>query len=232
MKKIKENKTHIFYNENLIEKNFYCDIVKPKKYKILKTLKDDNRSLVMLIDINRKKYVLKIPKEKNRRKWQRFISIFRGGESMREFLQLEKLKNNNFNAPTPLIAIEKKRCKMTYDSLIISEYIENHEATIDDLDIVIKCLNDIHKKGFLHGDSQLTNFLIKNNEIYLIDSKLLNNKFGKFGIMYEYIYLQESCPINLDKYIKQNDFYFKTAKLLNTYLHFWGKIRKILKNKG
>ena len=232
MKKIKKENTHIYYNGKLIDENFYNNFIEHKNYDILEILKDDKRSLVMLIDINKNKYVLKVPREKNKRKWQRFISIFRGGESMREFLQLEKLKKYNFNAPAPLIAIEEKKLGMTYDSFIISEYIKSREATIQDLEVVTTCLNDIHKKGFLHGDSQLTNFLIKDNKVYLIDSKLLKNKYGKFGIMYEYIYLQESCPVDLKNYVDRDNFYFKVAKILNSYLHFWGRVRKKLKNKG
>ena len=109
MKKIKKENTHIYYNGKLIDENFYNNFIEHKNYDILEILKDDKRSLVMLIDINKNKYVLKVPREKNKRKWQRFISIFRGGESMREFLQLEKLKKYNFNAPAPLIAIEEKK---------------------------------------------------------------------------------------------------------------------------
>lgn len=229
MNKILDGNNYVFYD--IIDIDFYRKI-KDKNYQIVKSLKDDKRSKVDLIEIDNKKYVLKVPREKNRRKWQRFISIFRGGESIREFKQLEKLKNNGFNAPKPFLAVEKRKFKMTYDSYFVCEYIESQEGTVEDLDIIIECLNKIHKKGFLHGDSQLTNFLIKNNKVYLIDAKLLNNIYGKFGEMYEYIYLQESCPKDLKDYVDRDNFYFKIAKLLNSYLHFWGRVRKKIKNKG
>lgn len=229
MKKIKDKDSCVYYN--IVDIKFYKKI-KNKEYKILKTLKDDKRSKVDLIEINEKKYILKVPREKNQRKWQRFISIFRGGESIREFKHLEKLKNNGFNAPTPFLAVEKKKLKMTYDSFFVSEYIESREGSVKDLNLVVDCLREIHNKNFLHGDSQLTNFLIKGKEVYLIDCKLLNNIYGKFGIMYEYIYLQESCPIDIGNYIDRDNFYFKVAKLFNRYLHFWGRVRKKLKNKG
>lgn len=230
MDKRKDGKYYIYYNKKDAV-DFYTRI-KAKDYTILKTLKDDNRSLVEVIRINGKRYVLKIPKEKNKRKWQRFISLFRGGESMRECEQLEKLMLNGFNAPRPYLALEKRIFGMTIDSLSISEYIESRPSTEKDIDMICNSLKEIHTKGFLHGDSQIENFLINDNRIYLIDCKLLKNIYGKFGEMYEYIYLKESCSIDLEKYINIESFYFKGAKILNSYLHWWGNFRKKLKNKG
>ena len=74
-KKIKG--TYVYYNEKDTT-DFYTRIME-SDYSVMKTLKDDQRSLVQLIRINGKRYIYKIPREKNRRKWQRFISIFRGG---------------------------------------------------------------------------------------------------------------------------------------------------------
>lgn len=230
MDRRKEGRDYIYYNQKDTV-DFYTRI-KGKDYTVLRTLKDDSRSLVEVIRINGKRYVLKVPKEKNRRKWQRFLSIFRGGESMRECKQLEKLMLNGFNAPRPFLALEKRRFGMTVDSLSVSEYIESRASTEKDIDIVCSSLREIHKKGFLHGDSQIENFLVTDSRIYLIDCKLLKNIYGKFGEMYEYIYLRESCFFDLDEYIDTKAFYFKGAKLLNSYLHWWGDFRKKLRNKG
>lgn len=230
MDKRRKGKEYIYYNQKDTV-DFYTR-VKAKDYTVLKTLKDDKRSLVELIRINGKRYVLKIPREKNNRKWQRFISLFRGGESMRECEQLEKLILNGFSAPRPFLALEKRIFGMIFDSLSISEYIESRPSTEKDIDIICNSLKEIHIKGFLHGDSQIENFLIADNRVYLIDCKLLKNIYGKFGEMYEYIYLKESCPINLEEYIDTKSFYFKVAKLLNTYLHWWGNFRKKIRNKG
>ncbi len=89
MDRRRDGKNYIFYNQKDTV-DFYTRI-KANDYTVLRTLKDDRRSLVQLIRINGKRYVLKVPREKNRRKWQRFLSIFRGGESTRECRQLEKL---------------------------------------------------------------------------------------------------------------------------------------------
>ena len=77
MDRRKDGKNYIFYNQKDTV-DFYTRI-KANDYTVLRTLKDDRRSLVQLIRINGKRYVLKVPREKNRRKWQRFLSIL-GGE--------------------------------------------------------------------------------------------------------------------------------------------------------
>ncbi len=230
MDRRKADGNYIYYNKKDTV-DFYTRI-KGKDYSVLKVLKDNDRSLVQVIRINGKRYVLKVPKEKNRRKWQRFLSLFRGGESMRECKQLEKLMLNGFNSPRPFLALEKRRYGMVVDSLSVSEYIESRESSVKDLDIISKSLNEIHGKGFLHGDSQMANFLVTDNRVYLIDCKLMKNIYGRFGEMYEYIYLEESCGVDLKNYIDKNSFYFKGAKLLNSYLHWWGNFRKKLRNKG
>ena len=61
----------------------FLKIILDKNYKTIKILKDDKRSLVEIIEINEGKFVLKIPREKNNRKWQRFVNIFRGSDSFR-----------------------------------------------------------------------------------------------------------------------------------------------------
>lgn len=204
--------------------------IKNKDYKIKKVLKKDQRSEVYLIDILGKEYVYKVPLEKNRRKWQRFLSIFRGGESEREYKSYLKVLENGFKGPRPVMYCEEKKCLMTVDSFFISEYLEGKEGTLNELEIVSKELEKIHKKGYLHGDSQLSNFIIKDDEVYLIDAKLKKNIYFKPGEVYEFIYLEESCHKEIDVYKKKGISYF-LAKTLNRYLHFIGDLKNRLKGK-
>ena len=80
-------------------------------------------------------------------------------------------------------------------------------------------LKKIHSLGYLHGDSHMNNFLIKGEKVYLIDTKLLWNKYGGFGRAFEFMYLEESYPQEID-YDKES-IYYKGAKGLRTvsYTH-------------
>ena len=58
--------------------------------KIIKVLKDDYRSYVCVfkVDGDNKEYVYKEPREKNTRKWQKFLNFLRASESKREYYQI------------------------------------------------------------------------------------------------------------------------------------------------
>ncbi|WP_297596855.1 lipopolysaccharide core heptose(II) kinase RfaY [uncultured Cetobacterium sp.] len=204
--------------------------IKSNSFKLLKTLKDDERSKVLLIEIDSKKLVYKIPIEKNERVWQRILSIFRGSESAREYKNYIKISKLGFKGPSPLIYWEHKKCGVIVDSFLVMEYLEGETANLLDLELVVEELNKIHKKGYLHGDSQLSNFMVKNLEVYLIDVKLSKNIYLKLGEKYEFIYLEESCHKMIDVYDK-TDWSYKLAKSLNSYLHWLGKIKKKLRRK-
>lgn len=216
-----------FYNEDgeRIYKLFL-----EEKYKVVKDLKNDNRSKVSLLDIDGKKIVLKTPTEKNKRVWQQFLSIFRGSESKREFDNYLKILKNNFLTLKPIMYFEKKSGFIVKDSFIMTEFLDGHNATLKDLIIVSEELRKIHSLGYLHGDSQLTNFLIKDKDIYVIDAKFQKNIYGSVGAAYEFIYLEESCHQEIDVYNKNTTSY-KFAKLANSYFHWFGRMKKKIRGK-
>jgi len=196
---------------------------------IEKVFKDDNRSKVSLFTFEEEKLVFKVPREKNSRKWQRFISIFRGSESYREYLQAEKIHRAGLLTYKPILAFEKRKYGVVVDSYFICEYLLGETGSIKHLKAIKNELDKIHRLGYLHGDSQLVNFIVENKHVYIIDSKFSKNKYGKFGARYEYIYLEESCPREID--YEKKDIYYKGAKFLNNFLHILGKVRKKLKGK-
>ncbi|MGL4988625.1 MAG: lipopolysaccharide core heptose(II) kinase RfaY [Cetobacterium sp.] len=205
--------------------------IKNKDYKLLKVLKDDDRSYVILLEIEDQQYVYKIPKEKNFKKWQRLISLFRGSESKREYENYFRILENGFNGPKPIMYWEKKVFGMSFDSFLVTSFINGESAKLENLDLVNEELKRIHEKGFLHGDSQLDNFLISEDKLFLVDAKLSTNKYGKIGEAYEFIYLEESCHEEIDIYDKETKSY-KIAKALNSYLHWLGRIKKVIRRKG
>jgi len=196
---------------------------------VLEVFKDDQRSKVSLFKFENEKLVFKVPREKNSRKWQRFLSMFRGSESYREYKQAEKINNTGLKTYKPIIAVEKKKNGVIIDSYFICSFLEGRTGSFKDLNKVKSELDKIHSLGYLHGDSQLVNFIIGDIHTYIIDSKFRKNIWGKFGASYEYIYLEESChrEINYDK----QTIYYKVAKDVNRFLHWWGKVRKKIKNK-
>ncbi|MDD7392237.1 MAG: lipopolysaccharide core heptose(II) kinase RfaY [Fusobacterium gastrosuis] len=191
--------------------------------KIEKILKKDHRSYVFTFIYQNKLYVYKEPIEKNTRKWQRFLAIFRGRESKREFKQMQKINSLGFKTATPIF-YEK--------NFLVYEYVDGRKPFINEneINLVVEELKKIHSKGFLHGDSHLANFLITNkNEIYIIDSKFQKNKYGKFGEIFELMYLEKSLEkeISYDK----TSIYYKIALLFKKFLTFLSNLKNFIRRK-
>jgi len=218
---------------------YYCeerylplaDDILNDKLDIVKVLKDDNRSRVLLVNFQGEKLVVKEPREKNRRRWQKFLSVFRGSSSYLELKNCNKIIENGFLGAKGILVAEKTKGFWVDDSYFVSSYIEGVEGSIDYLKVISEELERIHSRGYLHGDSQLVNFMVgRDGKVYLIDCKLSKNIYGVFGSRYEFIYLEESCNRDIDVFPK-DDLYYRWAKLLNTYLHWYGRTKKKLRGK-
>lgn len=221
-------KQNVFFDElSSIE---FFDAIKEERYRVLKTLKSDHRSIVKLIQFKGKSYIYKIPLEKNTRKWQRFLSIFRGSEAQREFKSLEKILKNGFDTPKPYFACETKKFGMVIDSYLIMEYINGSSGDINNLAFITATLNKIHKKGYLHGDSQLSNFILTNDKCYIIDSKFTKSIFGKIAQAYEFIYLETSCGQDIGQFYTKKGISYLIARGLDNYLILWGRFRAWIKS--
>lgn len=226
MEKEKRGKIYLYFNDKKGRDIF--ERIENKKYNLIKVMKNDQRSYVALIEIDGERYVYKQPLEKNRRKWQRFLSIFRGSESRREFENIEKISRVGLNGATPYLAYEERKGLAVVDSYLIYSYIDGKESTFEDIELISKELTKIHSLGYLHGDSHLNNFLIMDEKVYLIDTKLVWNKYGGFGRSFEFMYLEESCPqpIEFDK----GSIYYKGARMLREYLTLLSKIKTKIKS--
>lgn len=193
---------------------------KEKDYSLLRILKDTNRSYVVLIEMDGKQFVCKEPREKNRRKWQRFLSIFRGSESKREGQQMLEIEKRGFSGPSFQFAYEKKIGPMVTHSFLIYSYIDAEEINLKNAEQAFFYLKKIHEAGFLHGDSQISNFLIHGEKMYIIDSKFKKNYYGALGKAYELYYFELSCP-EIVFSINREEISYKIAKKWKDLKECW-----------
>lgn len=221
MEKNKNGKENIYF---IKEENIpLYNAIENTEYKILKTLKNDHRSSVFYIEIDNanlleyeKRVVLKIPKEKNKRAWQRFLSIFIGSESKREFIRCENILKNNFLGALPIIAVEKRCGIIVKDSYFVSSYINGESNGYENIVLALNELYKVHKAGYLHGDAQLSNFIILGEHVYLIDCKFKRNKMGIISKINEFIYFEKSCYKNIETPYKSSALY-KILKVIDIY---------------
>lgn len=220
-------------HSDLDNKDMFAQKILNKDYKIIKVLKDDKRSYVVLINIMDNRLVLKIPREKNTRKWQRFINGFRGSDSLRSYKMMNNLKKIGIKSTEAVLAMEKRKNGLIIDSYLLMKYLNGKEIQNKYYLDVIKTLNSIHDKGYLHGDSQIQNFMSVEDEIYSIDLRLQKNIYGQIGRDYEFIYLRESCK-EIEKLYgdRINTVSYKIANYYKQWLYFHGYLRKIIKRKN
>jgi len=212
--------------------DYIDDIINIKNINILKELKNNKRSLVLLVNYMGKKYVLKSPREKNRRKWIRFATLFRKGEAFKTIINMEKLNNMGIKTNIPVMAIEKRVFGMVFDSWIVYEYFDSQQCKENTFSLVVQQLKKIHSKNMLHGDPQIKNFLYDGNEVITIDCNPKRIRFGEISKAFEYLYLEKSAP-GIAKYfdISTETMSYKIAQKYSDLYWSWRRFKKKIRKK-
>ena len=189
-------------------------------------LKDNERSLVKVIEVNGEKILIKQPRNKNRRKWIRFLTLFRQSEVISNLKSMEILNKNNILSNIPLFAVEYKKLGMVVDSYAFYTYLPGKVVGEEEAGKVIELLKKIHKLGYIHGDTQKRNFLEYQSKLFTIDSNLKRKKLGKISENLEYIGF--AVDINSAyEYINTPDLWYKFAK----FIYETQRSKRRIKNK-
>ncbi len=160
----------------------------------IRELKNNSRSLLVLIDYEGKPILLKNPREKNTRKWIRFTTLYRKGEAFKNLSNLADLAKLQIKSNKPLLAMQKRRWGMVVDSWLVYEFksgVPSGEAQYPD---VVRKLKNFHDHNLLHGDAQIENFIVAENSIITLDAHLKTPLLGSISKFLEYLYLQKSAP--------------------------------------
>jgi len=171
------------------------DTISDKTYNVKETLKQNQRSNVFRIIHEGQSLVLKVPVEKNKGKWIRFLTWFRQGEAFKNLMGMEKLWSKGIKTTQHVLAAEKRKNGMVVDSWLTYEYLDG-ESCLEQPQLfpqVVSTLTSMHNNNLLHGDPQVRNFIAADSDIYIIDSnpKSASNSFSR---AYEWAYLRRSSP--------------------------------------
>lgn len=153
------------------------------------TLKDDRRSLVKRGELAGMDIIAKQPRDKNRRGWSQFLSLFRDAEAKMTFKSLLKFRQMGIESVHPVCVLEKTKGKQVIDSWLLYEYREGQPCGVQDLAEVIAQLTLLHRHGFRHDDPNFGNFLRgADGQMFLIDCKG-KAVGGDFGAHYDFMLL-------------------------------------------
>lgn len=237
LKEIKRKKYKEFYIFSTNEKNFKLGKkILDKKYIIKKELKNTKRNYVAVIEIDKKEYVLKEPRNEYRIPQRKFMSFFKKGEALTTLENITNIYNNGFyDFVLPIVAINKRKNGMIIYSALLMEYYDG------DIDIkynnkLVEKVIKMHKYGVYHGDFNPGNFLIKNGKIKIIDTQCKKIRFGKYRKHYDML------TMKLDSYKEmiypyRKDYWYYLALMIKKIkrLKFIEKIKskkKELRDRG
>lgn len=152
-------------------------------------LKDDRRSLVKRGHLAGMDVIAKQPRDKNRRRWAQFLSLFRSAEAKKTFESLLRFKQLEIESVEPVCVLEKRRRGQVVDSWIIYQFRLGNPCQPSDLPDVVATLKKLHRHGFRHEDPNLGNFLRDSaGTLFLIDCKG-KSKGGEFAAQYDFLLL-------------------------------------------
>ncbi len=192
-------------------------------------LKDDIRSFIKVVEYKNKKYLYKIPRDKNKRLLKKLFSPLVGSESYNLIQGMLFLKNINITSNEPIALIEKKFLGFVYWSALICTYIEGKIPEESDLAQIIKLLNKLHSYKVYHKDSQFSNFIINNSSIALIDFVPHKAILGQISYAHDFVKLKNSRP-KIEKYLPESitkSKAYKLAKIYDNIIKKWRKLKKI-----
>ncbi len=134
-------------------------------------VKDDHRSLVKVIVNDERRIVAKQPRDKNRRRWIRLLSLVRESAVTRTLRGLSALRRADVATVSPIAAVENRRWGMVLDSWLFYFYRDGRPCSEAEFPMLIEVLRAVHRAGFRHGDPHLDNFLFDGEQVFVIDFK-------------------------------------------------------------
>jgi len=150
---------------------------------------------VRLIEIDNKKYIVK--KEKGRG----VVDGLLGSKAVMAYRNLIKLRGKGFNKVFDIhFVVEKRRGIAVEETYTLMEYIEGRfPQTTGEYEMVMEAIKELHSLGCYHGDCKPKNFIVREGEVFLIDSKFKRGYSLSLGKCKDVLRLQrrteEKLPI-------------------------------------
>lgn len=239
---LKKQGWSIQWNTELLDESVKTDTLSPEHVidvitSFPLTLKDDKRSLVLKGEFLGHTVIAKKARDKNRRKWARFLSIFQPAEALKSFQGLLEFSHKSIKAAQPIAVLEKHSNGAVFDSWLIYQFLEGDVTTKDDLPDIIRSIDHLHTQGYQHADPHCDNFLRNSDgEIAFIDCKG-KSRLGHFSDCFDFLLLQNYYPEVSNEFIQRyakfdtKSIAYKVAKLYDSYKKGRDKVKKTLRGK-
>lgn len=160
-----------------------------------KVFRDNWRTLSAKVRFHDESLLLKVPRARNGRRWERFLTRFRESDALRTFRHIEQLSGMGFGAPYPILACEHRQNGTVVDSFVCYRFVEGRPAGSQDAEKILATLRALHDRGYLRSDAQLANFLMVDETVTFIDFRLKKPRwFPRLQKAREIDRFLRSCP--------------------------------------
>lgn len=134
--------------------------------------------------------------------------------------------------PEPVLVLEKKRFGFTLASWSLYRYVEGTACTCEQAAYIARMLQRMHRHGWVHRDPHVKNFLLHEDELYIIDCARARPWASRYRQMYDVLLLNNCCPGSFRHYgiTEQNGFY-QLARLHHRLIKFWRRLKRLLYHK-
>ena len=200
IKKSKIGRDLIGYSKGRMEEEKLLKLFAEEKLNCLRVLQSKEDREVKLVEAEGKKYILK------RECGRGAVDALLGSKAVMTYKNLLKLRKRGFNKVFDIhFVVEKRRGAAVDETYILMEYIEGEPPrTPEEYERVMVAIRELHSLGCYHGDCKPKNFIIREEEVFLIDSKFKRSYSLSLGKCKDVVRLQrrteETLPIN--KYFK------------------------------
>lgn len=232
----------IYYTNK--ENKKLAEIVLDKNYKVIEEYKNTERNYVAKIEIDEQFYVLKSPKAETVIPQRKIQTIFKKGEGLTSFINIEAAKNMGLDFFIEPLAVMVKRGIFLKESFILMKYIDGEIIrTVEDIDIIMDMVEKLHEKGIYHGDLNTSNFIKTVDGIKIIDTQAKRENFWHFKRAYDILTMKNdllAIELNYEvekKYKVKRDIGYILAYTVKNFkkLPIVEKVRGLkvkLRNKG
>ncbi len=170
------------------------------RFKCERVLQSKDDREVKLVEIEGRKYILK------RERARGALDFILGSKAIMAYKNLLKLREKGYKKVFDVhFVVEKRRGVAVEETYILMEYIEGHPPrTVEEYERVMEAIRELHSLGCYHGDCKPKNFIIREGEVYLIDSKFKRSWSLSLGKCKDVVRLQRRTEENLPikKYFK------------------------------
>lgn len=193
----------------------------------VRIIQENDRGIVKLIRHNDTLFIAKRSMIQENRRWAQFTSFYRKGEGTRTLRNMAGMYALGLPVPEPVFVLEKMTFGFVVASWSLYRYLEGTPCTCSESHLIADTLRKIHRKGWVHRDPHVKNFLWDGEKICIIDCARARPWQSEYAQIYDVVLFNNCCPGSLKQYgISETHRVYRFAKFRNNTMKFWRRVKR------